>query len=70
MATRFERQLEQLHVEMITMGSLCEKVITLSARSILGYREELAHRPGNRQKRAGNRKSLHESSSSPAAGGR
>lgn len=36
MATRFERQLEELHVQMITMGSLCEKVITLSAKSIEG----------------------------------
>ena len=36
MATRFERQLEELHVQMITMGSLCEKVITLSAKAIEG----------------------------------
>ena len=36
MATRFERQLEELHVQMITMGSLCEKVITLSAKTIEG----------------------------------
>ena len=36
MTTRFERQLEELHVQMITMGSLCEKVITLSAQSIRG----------------------------------
>lgn len=28
MATHFERQLEELHVQMITMGSLCEKVIS------------------------------------------
>ena len=25
MATHFERQLEELHVQIITMGSLCEK---------------------------------------------
>lgn len=36
MTTRFERQLEELHVQMITMGSLCEKVITLSAQAIRG----------------------------------
>lgn len=36
MATHFERQLEELHVQMITMGSLCEKVISLSARAIQG----------------------------------
>ena len=36
MATRFERKLEELHVQMITMGSLCEKVITLSAKTIEG----------------------------------
>ena len=36
MTTRFERQLEELHVQMITMGSLCEKVFTLSAHAIRG----------------------------------
>ena len=36
MATHFERQLEELHVQMITMGSLCEKVIGLSTRAIQG----------------------------------
>ena len=36
MTTRSERQLEELHVQMITMGSLCEKVITLSAQAIRG----------------------------------
>ena len=36
MATRFQRQLEELHVQMITMGSLCEKVIGLSTRAIQG----------------------------------
>lgn len=42
MATRFQRQLEELHVEMITMGSLCEKAISLSAKSIQGNGEILA----------------------------
>ena len=36
MATRFERQLEELHVQIITMGSLCEKVISLSNKAIRG----------------------------------
>lgn len=34
MATRFQRQLEELHVQLITMGSLCEKAISLSVRAI------------------------------------
>lgn len=40
MATRFERQLDELHVQLITMGSLCEKVISLSAKAIQGNAEE------------------------------
>ena len=36
MATRFQRQLEELHVQMITMGSLCEKVISLATKAIQG----------------------------------
>lgn len=36
MSERFVRQLEELHVELITMGSLCEKAISLSARAIQG----------------------------------
>ena len=36
MATHFERQLEELHVQMITMGSLCEKVISLATKAIQG----------------------------------
>lgn len=36
MATRFERQLEELHVQIITMGSLCEKAIAFSAKAIQG----------------------------------
>ena len=41
MATFFERQLEELHVQLITMGSLCEKAISLSARAIQGHGEFL-----------------------------
>lgn len=36
MVTRFERQLEELHIQIITMGSLCEKAIVLSAKAIQG----------------------------------
>lgn len=36
MATRFERQMEELHVQIITMGSLCEKAIAFSAKAIQG----------------------------------
>ena len=36
MMTRFQRQLEELHVQMITMGSLCEKVISLATKAIQG----------------------------------
>ena len=36
MSERFVRQLEELHVELITMGSLCEKAISLSAKAIQG----------------------------------
>lgn len=34
MPTHFERQLEELHKHLITLGNLCEKAITLSAESI------------------------------------
>ena len=33
MATHFERQLEALHVQIITMGSFCEKAISLSNKA-------------------------------------
>ena len=36
MATHFERQLEALHVQIITMGSFCEKAISLSNKAIPG----------------------------------
>ena len=36
MTTHFQRQLEELHVQMITMGSLCEKVISLATKAIQG----------------------------------
>ena len=43
MGTIFERQLEELHVLLITMGSLCEKAISLSAKSIWKQEEDIAH---------------------------
>lgn len=42
MTTRFERQLESLHVQMIAMGNLCEKAISLSAKAIQGKSEDYA----------------------------
>lgn len=42
MARYFERQLETLHVELITMGSLCEKAISFSGKAILGQAKEFA----------------------------
>ena len=36
LATHFERQLEALHVQIITMGSFCEKAISLSNKAIRG----------------------------------
>lgn len=34
MRTRFDKQLEQLHVELIKMGSLCEEAITMAAQAL------------------------------------
>ena len=34
MRTQFDQQLDQLHVEMIRMGSLCEEVISLSSKAL------------------------------------
>ena len=36
MKTKFDEQLEEMHVELIKMGSLCEQAITLSSRALLG----------------------------------
>ena len=38
MRSRFDEQLEALHREMISMGSLCEKAIALSAEALTGRR--------------------------------
>ena len=34
MRTRFDQQLDQLHVELITMGALCEEAIGLVADAL------------------------------------
>ena len=34
MSKYFERQLEELHVQLITLGSYCEKAISFSAKAI------------------------------------
>ena len=35
MRTRFDRQLEQLNVELIRMGALCEEAISIVAKSLM-----------------------------------
>ena len=42
MRNHFDEQLMQLNREMITMGSLCEKVIAMAAKSLLEGDKELA----------------------------
>ena len=41
MRTRFDEQLEQLHVELITMGALCEEAITAALQSLFEKDESL-----------------------------
>lgn len=41
MRKQFDRQLEQLHVELIKMGSLCEQAIALSAEALKNEEEGL-----------------------------
>ncbi len=42
MATHFELQLEELKRQLITMGSLCEKAISFSAKAVQGSAKEYA----------------------------
>ena len=42
--TKFDEQLEELHISMIKMGSLCEEAISLSARSLEELDEKLETR--------------------------
>lgn len=41
MRTRFDEQLEQLHVELITMGALCEEAITAAMQSLFARDKSL-----------------------------
>ena len=41
MSKYFERQLEELHVQLITLGSYCEKAISLSDRDIDAKEREI-----------------------------
>jgi phosphate transport system protein len=41
MRTRFDEQLEQLHVELITMGALCEEAISATIHALLDGDETL-----------------------------
>ena len=40
MKTRFDEQLEEMHIDLIKMGSLCEEVITLAVKALDGAPEE------------------------------
>ena len=42
MRNRFDEQLEQLHVEMIQMGALCEDAISAAAEALLKGDHDLA----------------------------
>lgn len=42
--TRFDEQLEELHVELIKMGSLCEEAISLSAQALEKNEEKTKER--------------------------
>jgi phosphate transport system protein len=43
MRERFEQQLEKLHVELITMGALCEEAISAAAKALESDDESLLH---------------------------
>lgn len=40
MKTRFDEQLDEMHVELIKMGSLCEEVITMAVKALDGAADE------------------------------
>lgn len=60
MRVKFEAQLERLNVELITMGALCEEVISGAAKALLdgdsGLRETCWPRSGTSTKRSGTSK--------------
>ena len=41
MRNRFDEQLEQLHVELIKLGALCEEAISSSVKALLEPDEQL-----------------------------
>lgn len=47
MRTKFDEQLEQLHVELIKMGSLCEEAISLSAEILDGLSKREIEKVGS-----------------------
>ena len=42
MRTKFDQQLETLHVELIQMGAVCEEAISAAAQALLKKDETLA----------------------------
>ncbi len=42
MRSKFDRQLEKLHTELIVMGALCENVISMSTKALLEHDYDLA----------------------------
>ena len=41
--SRFDAQLEQLNVELIKMGALCEEAITASVSALMKYDRTVVH---------------------------
>ena len=60
MRVKFEAQLERLNVELITMGALCEEVISGAAKALLdgdsGLRETVLAAEWTSTKRSGTSK--------------
>ena len=50
MRDRFNEQLEQLHIELIQMGALCEDAISAAAESLLKQEDSLAERAKEAEK--------------------
>ena len=76
MRVKFEAQLERLNVELITMGALCEEVISGAAKALLdgdsGLRETVlaAERDINQKERDIESLCMKEAAAPAAAGGR
>ena len=74
MRNKFDQQLEQLHLELIKMGALCEEAISASVKALLDGDQSMAeksHCPGkgHRSEGAGHREPVHEAAAPAAAGG-